>query len=261
MTLIKHELRQNKISLAVWAAGIGFLLVICVLIYPEMESDMDSMNDLFSSMGAFTEAFGMDRLNFGEFMGFYSVECGNILGLGGAFFAALLGISALAKEEKEHTAEFLLTHPVRRARVVTEKLCSVFLNVLILNAAVLLAAILSIFLIGESPDWKPLLLLHLSNTLLQLEIGFICFGVSAFLRRGGPGTGMGIAIGLYFLNLLANITDSMKTLKYITPFSYTEGADILSDGCLRAEYVLVGAVCAVLGIAVSYRKYCGKDIC
>ncbi|MER2128192.1 ABC transporter permease subunit [Solibacillus sp.] len=37
-----------------------------------------------------------------------------MLGLGGGFFAALLGISALADEEKNRTAEFLLTHPISR---------------------------------------------------------------------------------------------------------------------------------------------------
>jgi ABC-2 type transport system permease protein len=53
-------------------------------------------------------SFGMDKLNFGEFMGYFGIECGNVLGLGGALFAALAGISALAKEEKDRTAEFLL---------------------------------------------------------------------------------------------------------------------------------------------------------
>ena len=60
---------------------------------------------MFASMGSFTEAFGMDKISFGTLTGFYAVECGNILGLGGAFFSALCGVSILAKEEKDHTAE------------------------------------------------------------------------------------------------------------------------------------------------------------
>lgn len=67
---------------------------------------MDEIGAVFAQMGGFSQAFGMDRLNFGEFLGFFSIECGNMLGLGGAFFAALCGISALSKEEREHTAEF-----------------------------------------------------------------------------------------------------------------------------------------------------------
>ena len=114
MTILKHELKQNRVSLTVWTAAIGFLFAVCIFLFPEMKGEMDGISQMFASMGSFTEAFGMDRVNFGTLAGFYAVECGNILGLGGAFFAALCGITALAKEEKEHTAEFLLTHPVSR---------------------------------------------------------------------------------------------------------------------------------------------------
>ena len=60
MTIIRHELRMGRLSLAVWTAAIGFLLVICVMLYPEMKGDMESVNQVFSSMGSFSEAFGMD---------------------------------------------------------------------------------------------------------------------------------------------------------------------------------------------------------
>ena len=97
MTLIKHELRQGKITLLIWSSVIAFMLAACILIYPEMGTQMSDVSSMFSEMGSFSAAFGMDKLNFGEFMGFFGVECGNVLGLGGAFFAALLGISILAK--------------------------------------------------------------------------------------------------------------------------------------------------------------------
>lgn len=85
MTITHHELRQNKISFLIWTAAISFLLAVCIFLYPEMKGEMDGINDMFSSMGNFSEAFGMDQLSFGTLTGFYAVECGNILGLGGAF--------------------------------------------------------------------------------------------------------------------------------------------------------------------------------
>ena len=121
MTLIRHELRRGWKSLLIWTCSISAFIVICLLIFPEMKSQMDSISTVFASMGAFTKAFGMESLNFGTLTGYYGVECGNILGIGGALFAALLGVSALAREEKDGTAELLLTHPLSRARVVTEK--------------------------------------------------------------------------------------------------------------------------------------------
>ena len=122
MTILKHEMRQGRNTLLIWTAAIGFLLAVCIFLFPEMESEMDEVSDAFSSMGSFSQAFGMDQVSFGTLLGFYSIECGNILGLGGALFAALCAVSMLSKEEKDHTGEFLLTHPVTRRRIVTEKL-------------------------------------------------------------------------------------------------------------------------------------------
>ena len=260
MTLIKHELRQGKVTLMIWTAVIAFMLALCVLIYPEMETQMGDVSTMFAEMGSFSAAFGMDRLNFGEFMGFFGVECGNILGLGGAFFSALLGISVLSKEEREQTAEFLLTHPVSRRKIVMRKYISIMIQILFLNNAVIAVTLLSMQIIWESLDNRPLFLLFLAYYVLQVEVASVCFGISAFLSHGGMGVGLGMAALLYFLNIIANLTEDAKFLKYITPFGYTEGADIIADECLNMEYLSVGLVFTVIGISAGFYRYCKKDI-
>lgn len=260
MTIFKHELKRGKTALLVWAAAISFMLGVCVAIYPEMSSQMGEVSALFAGMGGFSAAFGMDRINFGEFIGFFGVECGNVLGLGGGFFGALLGISALAKEEKEHTAEFLLTHPVSRTRIVAEKLWAVVAQIGLLNLAVLAVTALSIFAIGEAPEVKTLALLFLAYFLMQLEVAAITFGISAFLSHGGLGIGLGLAAVFYFLNILANLTEKAEFLKYITPFGYADGADIIVNGAIHGEYLAVGIILAAGSAALAFWKYGGKDI-
>lgn len=260
MTLVKHELRQGKISFLIWTVSIGFLLATCIFLFPEMKGQMDSVNDVFSSMGSFTAAFGMDQLNFGTLIGFYAVECGNILGLGGAFYAALCAAGMLSKEEKEKTAEFLLTHPVSRKRVLTEKLIALLIQITAINLIFYALSVGSIAAVGEEIPWKEISLLHLAYYLLQLELAGICFGISAFLRKGSAGIGLGIASMMYFLNLIANIADVASFLKYITPFGYCEGADIISNGSLDITLVAIGAVIGISGIIIAYLKYTKKDI-
>ena len=260
MTIFKHELRQGRSTLIIWTAAISFMLGICIVIYPEMSTQMGDISAMFADMGSFSQAFGMDRINFGEFLGFFGVECGNVLGLGGAFFAALLGISALAKEEKEHTAEFLLTHPVSRTRVITEKLCAVIAQIVILNLAVIAVTALSVLIIGEEADIKIFALLFLSFFLMQLEVAAVTFGISAFLRRGSLGIGLGLAAVFYFMNIVANLIDETKFLKYITPFGYTESADIIADGALNGGYLAVGMALAAIGVILAFWKYGRKDI-
>ena len=260
MTIWKHELREGKISLLIWAFAIGFLMATCILIYPEMAKQMGEISKVFSLMGSFSAAFGMDRINFGEFLGFFGVECGNVLGLGGAFYAALLGSSILAKEEKEHTAEFLLTHHKSRMSITGEKLFAVLTQIVILNVVVIGISAISIVMIGEKPDMKTLTLLFFAYFLLQIETAAICFGISAFLRSGGIGIGLGLAAIFYFLNIIANLTEKAEFLKYITPFGYTEGADIIAEKALNGGYLAVGAMLTVLGIGIAFYQYNRKDI-
>ena len=259
MTLLKHELHQSRLSLIVWAVAIGGLMAICVLMYPEIQGEMDQVGEMFASMGVFTAAFGMDRLNFGTLPGFYAIECGNILGLGGALFAAMTAATALSKEEKEGTAEFLLTHPVGRRQVVTGKLAAVLLQVVSLNAAVLVFALVSVAVIGEDFTWETLGKLHLAYFFLQVELAGICFGLSAFLRRGSVGVGLGIAAGAYFLDLVGNIAEKAHWLRNVTPFGYTAGADILSDG-LDWPLIALGLLWGVVGIMLAYGWYQRKNI-
>ncbi|MBQ7706424.1 MAG: ABC transporter permease subunit [Lachnospiraceae bacterium] len=260
MTILKHELKQNKLSFIIWTVAIAFFMAACIFIYPEMKNEMDEASKLFSQMGFFSSAFGMDKINFGTIKGFYSVECGNILGIGGAFFAAITGITALMKEEKERTAEFLFTHPVSRKNVITEKLISVLLLIIMMNVIIFVLAISSMAAIGEKVFWTELILYHFAQLMMQLEIAGICFGISAFISRSGIGIGIGLTAGFYFLNILANISDKVDFLKYITPYGYTNGSDIINDKAIDVPCLVIGMILMIIGIIAAYAKYTKKDL-
>ena len=163
-------------------------------------------------------------------------------------------------QDKDRTAEFLLTHPVSRTHVILSKLLSTFAIILILNVIVFACSAISIVAIGEDIDWKIMLLIHLAYLLMQFEIAGICFGISAFLSKSGLGIGIGIASVFYFLNIVANISDDAKVLKYITPFGYTESADIINDKALNTSYIIPGMIIMVIGIIAAFVYYRRKDI-
>ncbi len=260
MTIFFHELRQGRKAFIIWTAAITFMLAVCIFLYPEMKKEMDDISNMFASMGSFTAAFGMDKLNFGSLSGYYAVECGNVLGLGGAFFASLCAIEALSKEERMQTAEFLLTHPVSRVKVMTQKLISVICRVIAMNIVVFAFVIISIVAIGEAIPMTEILLMQLAFLIMQIEIALICFGISAFIRKGSVGIGLGIAVILYFLNLISNIAEPAEFLKYITPFGYCEGSQIIGDGSLDIVKILIGLAIGGVCVATAFVKYPKKDI-
>ena len=108
--------------------------------------------------------------------------------------------------------------------------------------------------------WEELLLFHGAYLFMQFEIAGICFGISAFIRKAGMGIGIGIAGLMYLLNIVANISEDAKFLKYITPFGYTEGSDIINTKDINTDYLIPGMIIMVVCIVIGYIKYTKKDI-
>ena len=119
---------------------------------------------------------------------------------------------------------------------------------------------ISVLMIGEDMDWDVLLLIHVAYLLMQFEIAGVCFGISAFLQKSGIGIGIGLASAFYFLNIVANISKDAKVLKYITPFGYTEGSDLINDKAIPTEYLIPGMILMAAGIAIAFIYYRKKDI-
>ena len=259
MTVFFHELKRGRTALIIWSAAIASMLAIAVIIFPQMKSQMSEMEDMFSNMGSFSDAFGMNNMSFARFTDYFAIECGNVMGLGGAIFAAITGVTMLGKEERNHTAEFLYTHPLSRARIVLEKLLALTAQIVILNAAAVCASLISISAIGEEVDATILALLFLSYLLMELEIAALCFCISAFLKNG-MGAGLGTAIGMYFISILSNLTEDAKFLKYITPFAFTDGGSIIADKSIKPEYLAVGMGLTAAAVIAAFIKYTKKDI-
>ena len=260
MTVYANDMKRNLKSLIIWSLSVGAMIMMCIAMFPGMKNETEKMGAMFSNMGSFTEAFGMDKLDFGQLMGFYGIECGNTLGIGGGMFAALAGIAALANEEKEHTAEFLLTHPVSRGSVIIQKLLAALSEVLVLNVFVTAVSLVTAAAVGESFDMESFALIHIAFLVLQAEICCIAFGISAFIRRGSLGIGLGLALAMYFLNLLCNMSDKAEFLKFITPYAYAEPSNIIADKEIDGTLMLVGACIAAIGAVTAFIKYSRKDI-
>ncbi|MDD4851092.1 MAG: ABC transporter permease subunit [Gemmiger sp.] len=260
MTIYLHELKRGTKSFWIWALSVGALALVCLLQYPQMQSQADAASAIFADLGGFTAAFGMDVLGFGTAMGFYGVECGACLGLGGGLYAAFAGSALLAKEETGHTAEFLYTQPISRARILGQKFLALTTQIVAFNLVWVACALAGFFYVGENPAWKAFWLYQLAQLLMQLEIAGFCFAVSACLGRAALGGGIGVMALLYFLSMWGNISDDVAWVKYITPYWYADAARILPEAKLDLPLMALGAayLAAVLGATLWY--YGKKDI-
>lgn len=260
MCMIQHELKRNYKSLFIWALVTGGCILVFMLIYPEFGGMPESITDMYAQMGAFSEAFGLNRIGIETAMGFYGIEGGTMLALGGSMFAAMLGTGMLSKEEGGHTAEFLYGAAGYRSRVIGAKLAVVLILITLFSMFCLGCGLMSFVCIGETVEWQKILLLHGAQWLMCMEIGVACFGISGCLRKNNVGVGIGIAIILYFVNIFINISDKLDILKFVTPFYYGDASRVLTNNEISAAALVGGWIIALVLCGAGTFHYMRKDL-
>lgn len=259
MILYKHEMKMNRKSLLIWTLSVGLLCFGCILLYMSLEDSIQGIADSFSDMGAMSAALGMDKMSLATLKGYYATEIAMMHSLGGAMFAAILGTGLLAKEESGHTAEFLCVLPIERGRIVCEKYLALVSNLVVLNLVCAALYLLGFVVMGEAVDGKEMALYHLAAFLMQLEVGTICFFLSACVKKSIMGAGLGLTLLLFVTDMMCRIVPAIEEMKYVTPFYYANAADIFTEGKINGVMMAAGAGIIVVSYAAARWVYCKKD--
>lgn len=260
MVLYIHEMKRNLKSLLVWTFCVGGMCFGCILLYASLEDSIKDIANTFSHMGSMSVALGMDKMSLAALRGYYATEIAMMHGLGGAMFAAVLGTCLLSKEEGGHTSQFLNVMPVGRGSVVFSKYMALFSNLLIFNLLCAGLYLIGFMFLGEEIGGKEMIFYHLSAGLMQLEIGTICFMISAFAKRNLMGAGLGLAIMLFAADMMCRIIPAIDKLKYVTPFYYANAADIFTNGKPDVTMLSIGGGITAVSFAAAWFRYRGKDL-
>lgn len=260
MTLYLHEMKMNWKSLLIWTLSVGGLCFGCILLYTSFEDSIKGIADAYSNMGNMSVAIGMDKMSLATLTGFYATEIAMMHGLGGAMFAAILGTGMLSKEEAGHTSEFLNVLPLGRRGILLQKYAALVSNILIFNLVCVAFYVLGFVLLNEDISGKEMALYHLAQVLMQIEIATVCFMISAFTRKNLLGAGLGISILAFSLDMMCRIIPAIEDAKYITPFYYSNAADIFSSGKIDETMLTIGIGITVVAFIAAWVKYQKKDL-
>jgi ABC-2 type transport system permease protein len=180
----------------------------------------------------------------------------------GSMFAVILSSSMLAKEEDEKTIEFLLAKPVTRNHVVTSKLLAFVGYLLAFNAGVGIVTLIGFELFAEEYSRMELLRLIVAPFLAHLSFASVGFLLSLFFtrRKSAYSVGIGLVLLVYFLNIMAALTEKVQFLRYVSPFYYMDAADIIVDGRINPLHMLILLVVSALAIGATYLLYNRRDI-
>jgi ABC-2 type transport system permease protein len=178
-------------------------------------------------------------------------------------FSATLAADIVAKEEREGTADFLLTHPLSRTTILHSKLGAYFtmLGTLMILQVSLAWGGAALFA-DELPDRHHFIVLHLNGIFLNLFFGGICVLLSLLPRKARSMTGpvVGLVLAAFIMDAFSKISTATEWLGWFSPFSYADFNVMASDYGLSLNALLPLLIPAFLGYFFTYFIYRSKDI-
>ena len=264
MPVFWREMARTRTSLLAWTIGMIALSVALMAFFPTIRTKAEELDAMFAKYPPeFKELFQLDRLSMADPLGYYATENHLFLTLFGGIYAMLLAVGVLAREESERTGEFLLTRPIGRARVVTEKTFASFACLVVFDVLIGLATFILFEAVASGEyDRKILVLLLLGAFLLHLFLWGIGLLVSVFVVKARTfyPLSIGVVLSLYFLGIWSLLDDKADVVRYFTPFRYIDPADIIDEGRIAPlSFLLIGGV-VVVCIALTHYFYRRKDI-
>lgn len=262
MNIFLRELKASLKSLIVWAAIVMAFILMGTGKFSAFYGNRE-MNAILEAMPpAILDAFSLRNFDLTTLSGFF--------GLVYTYFALLLGIAAamwgseiISKEERDKTAEFSLTLPVTRGRVVAAKTLSALADCAILLLVTWGASLAGARPFGPDAGFRHYLAL-LMLALFVLQMVFLSAGVflGCALRRGrlaGPAS-VSLLLAAYFLSIISALDKDLDFLKYFTPFRYFDALAILKTSRFDMTFVLLSAAIIVAGMSGAYLAYVRRDL-
>lgn len=262
MHIIKRELRANLKSLIIWCIIVTLLIVMMVSEFSAYYNNPE-MEDILSSMPkAMLEAFSITGANLTTTTGFISMASIYFYIMLGVF-SVMLGSSIISKEERDKTAEYLLTLPISRVDILKSKLIASVINCIVLNVVTGTVIILSMYKYNlDSEFYKFILLVQISIFILQMIYLSLGMFLASKLKRYKSSSKISASILLftYFLSIVISMSSKIEFLKYLTPFKYFEASYILRNGKLELVYIIISVTIICTSLVATFLIYSKRDL-
>ncbi|GAB6107204.1 ABC transporter permease subunit [Fusibacter bizertensis] len=262
MNILKQELKMGRKSLIVWCASLVGTLAIFMMMYPMISDQAATFEKVFESFPPeFRKALGLTTTNLGDVLGYYSFAFLYIL-LAGAVQAMNIGVSVLSAEVREKTGDFLFVKPVKRSKIITQKILAMLIELGIINVVICLANYIILSLVSKDAfDMKLYLLLTGSLLFIQLFFAAMGLAVSVFLRR--IRTVLPISMGvvfLFYIIFLLNQTLEDPKLAWISPFGYFDLSYISEHVAYQSKFIAAWFVLNAIFVFFTYKLFTKKDL-
>lgn len=261
MNIFLFELKAYRKSSIIWALSMASLSAMYILLFSAIGDDIDAFINAISNMPEVVQKMlniYLDLLSTLE--GFYSFVFLYII-LCGAIQAMNFGVSVISKEISDKTADFLLTKPVSRVKILAAKILATFVSLIFTNAIYLFVTLLMTTTVKSEFNMK--IFLMITATLFFVQLMFMSLGIIVSVVIGKIRSVIAISLstvfGFFIVGMLGSVIGD-EAVRYITPFKYFDLAYVMENAAYETSFVIVAIVFIIVTIATSFWVYGNKDI-
>lgn len=262
MTIFKRELSSGTKSLVIWVVVTAALLALSLSMFQSFADQSEEVNTLMASFPPeMLEALNAASIDFGNALEYFAYIYQYVL-LAACIMAMLISVSALAKEEGESTIEFLYAKPITKSQILLQKLLSVLVQVVLYTTILIIISYVMLLLFsGQTVALLPLVLVGIVTILAQLFFCGIGLLISVFVTKTRLYTpvSMGVVMALYFLGMVANVSDNIKVLANFTPFAFFNINEVVKLETIEGPGIFIALITFAVMAVLSYFMYNRKD--
>lgn len=262
MNVYLEELRSHGKSLLIWILSLVLSMTLMLLMYPAIMTDKAAYERILLSLPPeLLEAFSLNFATLLSFNGFLGYIYGYLLVALG-ILSMNLGLSAIGKEINGKTADFILTKPMSRTRLLAEKALAGLSMIIITNVVLAVTAWgMNLLLNDGEKNLGIMFLLLLAGFLIQLlffSLGLF-LGVMKRRIRMITSISLGYVFSFYILSMVAQVVRK-DYLDYFTPFRYFDFNDIILQGGFQMNFLLLSVFLILVLTASSFLTLEKKEI-
>ena len=260
--MLRRAIKDLQWTVLWYAIGVTIYSLAIMSVYPTMKKNATAFQDIMKNYPeAFLKAFGVSS-NMFEMAAFISAEFLNVIWpLIVAIFVIMAGTATVAQEIERGTIEFWLSVPESRARLLSAKIASIWLGIIVIALATVVSIEIGAVLVGESFGFSRLAMLFPELVAFPVAVaGYsLLFSSAASERSKVAGLAAVATLGFYLMWVFAALVNGLHWLRFLTIFTAYKPQQALESGTVDWLQIIALLVIGLAGAAGSLVIFQRRD--
>ena len=262
--MIKRELKFNFKSFIIWTSILIGIFLVVFLVYPFIVTD-DSMKSLDEMMKVFPpellKSFNMDITSINTAYGWLKSEGFMFVLIIVGIYSSTLGFNILLKEETDKTIEYLSFLPIKRNKILSNKIIVSLIYIILMIVLLGLFNYAALCLSGNF-NHNEYILLSITPVLIALPLFAISLFISTFMHNSKKtlGLSLGLVFIFYVINIISELSDKVEFLKYFSIYTLADIRNVIKNIEINPIMIILSLIITIVFIIGSYINYNKKEL-